>query len=128
MRRRIVTLAIGAALALTTLAAAAHPPDSLSLSPLSVLGSADAAVTKSLSGDGGGGNVGGSGTRLADLLSGIAAPVVIALAGILLIGTLATRNIGASAGIVVITLIGLIFLLSPGSIESTAKALANVVF
>ena len=55
-------------------------------------------------------------------------PVVIALAGCLLIGSLAARNIGASVGIVVITLFGLIFLLSPPAIESTAKAIANIVF
>ena len=41
--------------------------------------------------------------------------------GYLLMGSLAARNIGASVGIVVITLIGLIFLLSPASIESIAK-------
>ena len=35
------------------------------------------------------------------------------LAGCLLIGALASRNIGASVGIVSITLLGLIFLLAP---------------
>lgn len=90
---------------------------------------AAAAVQKSLSGGGGGGgSIGGSGGRLADLLSGIAVPVVIAFAGILLIGTLASRNIGASLGIVVVTLLGLVFLLSPSSIEGLAKGIANVVF
>ena len=39
-----------------------------------------------------------------------------------------SRNIGASVGIVVITLLGLIFLLAPQSIESLAKGIASVVF
>jgi hypothetical protein len=87
-----------------------------------------AAVSKSLSGEGGAGNVGGAGNRLGNLLSQLAVPVLTALAGCLLVGTLMSRNIGASFGIVVITLIGLIFLLSPQSIESLAKGIANTVF
>jgi hypothetical protein len=99
--------------------------------PLTVPGpaSAQAAVSKSLEGGGGGSaNVGGAGTRLGDLLSGWAVPVITVLAGCLLVGALASRNIGAGVGIVVITLIGLIFLLSPQSIEALAKGIANVVF
>lgn len=128
MRRRIriasvttvTVLALGAALPATGADVAGS---------LAGPSTAAAAVQKSLSGKGGGGgSVGGSGGRLADLLSGIAVPVVIAFAGILLIGTLASRNIGASLGIVVVTLIGLIFLLSPSSIEGLAKGIANVVF
>jgi hypothetical protein len=89
---------------------------------------AEAAVSKSLSGEGGAGNVSGAGNRLGNLLSQLAVPVLTALAGCLLVGTLMSRNIGASFGIVVITLIGLIFLLSPQSIESLAKDIANTVF
>ncbi len=89
---------------------------------------AEAAVTKSLQSGSGGGNVSGAGTRLGTLLSGWAVPVLTVLAGCLLVGALASRNIGASVGIVVITLLGLIFLLSPQSIESLAKGIANVVF
>lgn len=97
--------------------------------PVGSTASAQAAVNKSLSGGGGGGgNVSGTGNRLGDLLSGVAVPIVIALAGCMLIGALASRNIGTAAGIVVITLLGLIFLLSPQSIESFAKGVANVVF
>jgi hypothetical protein len=93
------------------------------------IGSAEAAVSKSLSGGGGGeGNVSGAGERLGKLLSGWAVPVLTVLAGCLLIGALASRNIGAGVGIVVITLLGLIFLLSPQSIESLAKGIANTVF
>jgi hypothetical protein len=91
--------------------------------------SAAAAVSKSLSGSGGSaGNVGSAGNRLGTLLSGWAVPVITVLAGCLLVGALASRNIGASLAIVVITLMGLIFLLSPQSVESFAKGIANVVF
>lgn len=91
--------------------------------------SAEAAVEKSGGGGGGGGgNVQGAGDRLGKLLSGWAVPVLTVLAGCLLIGALASRNIGAGVGIVVITLLGLIFLLSPQSIESLAKGIANTVF
>jgi hypothetical protein len=102
------------------------------LAPLDDLpiATAEAAVDKSLSGAGGGGgaNVSGAGDRLGKLLSGWAVPVLTVLAGCLLIGALASRNIGAGVGIVVITLLGLIFLLSPQSIESLAKGIANTVF
>ncbi len=92
------------------------------------LPTAEAAVTKSLSGEGGGGNIGGAGDRFGGLLSGWGAPVLIAFAGLLLIGALSSRNVGTAVGIVLVTLVGLIFLLSPQSIEATAKAIANVVF
>jgi hypothetical protein len=89
---------------------------------------ATAAVNKSLGGGGGGGNVSGAGDRLGALLSGWAVPVLTVLAGCLLVGALASRNIGTSVGIVVITLLGLIFLLAPQSVESFAKGIANTVF
>lgn len=91
--------------------------------------SAQAAVTKSLSGGGGGGgNVSGAGNRLGTLLSGWAVPVLTVLAGCLLVGALASRNIGTSVGIVVITILGLIFLLAPQTVESFAKGIASTVF
>lgn len=94
-----------------------------------VLSVAQAAVTKSLDGGAaGGGNVSGAGDRLGGLLANFGVPVLIALAGFFLIGALASRNIGTSVGIVLITLIGLIFLLSPESIEGLAKGIANTVF
>lgn len=101
-----------------------------SLAPLEALpiAGAEAAVTKSYSGGSDSGNVSGTGNRLGNLLSQIAVPVLTALAGCLLVGSLVSRNIGAALGIVVITLIGLIFLLSPQSIESLAKGIANTVF
>jgi hypothetical protein len=42
----------------------------------------------------------------------------------LLVGALASRNIGTS----VITLLGLIFLLAPQAVESFAKGIASTVF
>lgn len=126
MKRKIAITAASAALALTALAAA---PPTLPAGPVpSPLAAAQAAVTKSLAGGGGGGNVSGAGERLGDLLSGWAVPVLTVLAGCLLVGTLASRNIGASVGIVVITLVGLIFLLAPDSIASLAKGIASFVF
>lgn len=123
MKRKIV---ITAALALLGLAASpAAPPSALSSAPLTT---AQAAVTKSLNAGAGGGNVSAAGNRFGDLLSGWAVPVLIAFAGCLLIGALASRNVGASLGIVLITVVGLIFLLSPQSIEGLAKGIANVVF
>jgi hypothetical protein len=89
---------------------------------------AHAAVQKSLEGESGGGSTAGAGTRFGNLLSGWGVPAITALAGCLLIGALATRNIGASVGIVAITLLALIFLLAPQSVETFAKGIANVVF
>ena len=89
---------------------------------------AEAAVTKSVGEGSGEGNVNGAGNRLGDLLSRNGVPVLIAFAGVLLIGALASRNIGASLGIVLITLVGLMFLLAPDSIAAFAKGVANVVF
>src|ERR1700753_1480388 len=91
--------------------------------------SAGAAVQKSLEGaGGGGGSAAGAGDRFGELLSGWGVPAITALAGCLLIGALATRNIGASVGIIAITLLSLIFLLAPQSVETFAKNIANVVF
>jgi hypothetical protein len=92
------------------------------------LAPAQAAVQKSLEGGGGGAATAGAGDRFGSLLSGWGVPAITALAGCLLIGALATRNIGASVGIIAITLLSLIFLLAPQSVESFAKGIANVVF
>lgn len=82
----------------------------------------------SATGGGGEGGVNGAGARLGDLISRNGVPVLIAFAGVLLIGALASRNVGASMGIVLITLVGLMFLLAPDSIAAFAKGIANVVF
>ncbi|HEX2707941.1 MAG TPA: hypothetical protein VHM66_08045 [Solirubrobacterales bacterium] len=127
MKIKIATVltSVGLLVGASALAPGAPPP----LTPLGALPSAEAAVTKSLAGGGGGsGNVSSAGTRLGSLLSGWAVPVITVLAGCLLVGALASRNIGASVGIVVITLLGLIFLLAPQSVEAFAKGIANTVF
>jgi hypothetical protein len=120
MRTRTLTLLAALTLLLAISASAAAGP--LAAAP------APAAVQKSLEGEGGGGSTAGAGTRFGNLLSGWGVPAITALAGCLLIGALATRNIGASVGIVAITLLALIFLLAPQSVETFAKGIANVVF
>ena len=124
MKSKIFTSAALSAVVFTMLAAAPSV-----ISPLfGAVSSADAAVTKSLSAESGGGNVSGAGDRFGQLLSGWAVPVLTVLAGCLLVGTLLSRNMGAAFGIILVTLVGLIFLLSPQSIESLAKGIANTVF
>lgn len=124
MRRKLVLAITAGAVALACLAT---PPNTPLTLPLTLAPAIAAPVSKSLAG-GGGGDIGGAGERFGDLLSGWGVPVLIALAGIFLVGTLTARNIGASVGIVVITLVGLVFLLSPQSVEAAAKGIAGVVF
>lgn len=128
MRRRIATTLAGLALLLGCSAAAPSAPAGPLPAPLGTIAGAGAAVTKSLSAGGGGGNAAGAGQRAGELLSGWGVPVLIALGGLMLVGSLTQRNIGTAVGIVTVVLVGLIFLLAPGSIESTAKAVANIVF
>jgi hypothetical protein len=129
MKRRILIGTASATMLLAALAASPSSPVDTSPPLPGTVATAQAAVTKSRgAGGGGGGNINGAGARLGELLSGWAVPVLTVIAGCLLVGALASRNIGASVGIVVITLIGLIFLLSPQSIESLAEGIANFVF
>ncbi len=128
MKRRIATTLAAAALLLGCSALAPSVPAGPLPAPLGHLAGAGAAVTKSLSGGGGGGNAAGAGQRAGDLLSSWGAPVLIALGGLMLVASLTQRNLGAAVGTVAVVLVGLIFLLSPSSIESTAKAVANIVF
>lgn len=124
MRRKIAVTIGCAVLALAALAAS---PGGGGAPPFGGISGAQAAVSKSLGQGGGGGDVSGAFDRLGDLLSG-GAVVVIAVAGYLLLGALVSRNIGTSVAIVLVTLGSLIFLLSPQSIESLAKGIANTVF
>ncbi len=120
MRRPLAILLAALALLLGASAASAAGP--IAAAP------AAAAVQKSLEGGGGGGSTAGAGERFGDLLSGWGVPAITALAGCLLIGALATRNIGSAVGIIAITLLALIFLLAPQSVETFAKGIAGVVF
>jgi hypothetical protein len=126
MRRRIA-VTVGSVVLLLAAFAAAQPTAASTAFGLGGLGTAEAAVSKSL-GQGSGGEVSGTGDRLGGLLSKVGAPIVIAVAGFFLLGALASRNIGASVGVVLITLVALIFLVSPESIESLAKGIAETVF
>ena len=128
MKRKFLTVMTTSVVALAVVAAS--PASGGLSSPADVLPVANAAeVSKSGAGGGaGGGNVADAGNRLGELLSGWAVPVIIVLAGCLLVGALASRNMGTSLGIVVISMVGLIFLLAPQSIESFAKGIANFVF
>lgn len=126
MKRRIA-VTVGAATLLLAALAASPPGDGAPLH-LGAIADAQAAVTKSLGQGGGGADVSGAGERLGGLFSKIGAPIVIAVAGFFLLGSLASRNIGASVGVVAITLMALIFLLSPQSIEVLAKGIAETVF
>ncbi|MGB7589059.1 MAG: hypothetical protein WBM00_10160 [Solirubrobacterales bacterium] len=128
MKLKVVLLTTLAAAVLAVSALAVDVASGGEVGSLFVPSQAQAAVTKSVGGGGGEGSVSGAGNRLGDLLSQNGVPVLIAFAGVLLIGALASRNIGASLGIVVITLVGLIFLLAPDSIAAFAKGVANVVF
>jgi hypothetical protein len=130
MKRRIV-ICMAAAMVLFAATAATPPLPAGSMTPpVGAIGTAKAAVSKSRGADGGGGggNVSRAGDRLGELLSGWAVPVLTVIAGCLLVGALASRNIGASVGIVVISLIGLVFLLTPEAIQSLAKGIADFVF
>ena len=128
MKSKILAVVATSVLSLAVTAAA--PASSGSSSPGGGIGTANAAeVSKSQAGGGGGaGNVTDAGNRLGTLLSGWAVPVITVLAGCLLVGALASRNMGASLGIVTVSLVGLIFLLAPQSIETFAKGIANFVF
>jgi hypothetical protein len=128
MKCKVLTVVATSMLALAVTAAA--PASSGLSSPVDGVSTANAAeVSKSQAGAGGGNsNVTDAGHRLGNLLSGWAVPVITVLAGCLLVGALASRNMGASLGIVTVSLVGLIFLLAPQSIEAFAKGIANFVF
>lgn len=126
MKRRIA-VTLGSVALLLAAFAAARPTDPAATAIPVGPATAEAAVSKSL-GQGGGAGVSGAGDRLGGLLSKVGAPIVIAVAGFFLLGALASRNVGASVGVVVITLVALIFLVSPDSIESLAKGIAETVF
>jgi hypothetical protein len=125
MKRRIA-VTVGSVVLLLAAFAAAGPAGSTALVP-GGLAVAEGAVSKSL-GQGGGSNVGGAGDRLGGLLSEVGAPIAIAVAGFFLLGSLAARNVGAAVGVVLTTLVALIFMVSPQSIESLAKGIAETVF
>jgi hypothetical protein len=116
------TAALLAALILIAGLSGTDAPGPLALAP------AHAAVQKSLEAGGGAGDTAGLGDRFASLLARWGVPAVTALAGCLLIGALISRNIGASVGIIAVTLLSLVFLVAPQAVETLAKGIANIVF
>lgn len=123
--KRTIAVTIGSAALL--LAAFPSPPAGAAPPIPAGIGTAQAAVNKSL-GSGGGGDVNAAGDRLGGLLSDWGPPIVIALAGWFLVGALASRSIGSALGVILGSLVALIFFVSPQSIESLAKNLAETVF
>jgi hypothetical protein len=97
-------------------------------SSLGTVATAEAAVSKSAAGGSGGGGANAAGQRFGTWLSDNAVPVLIAIAGCALVSVLFSRNIGAGIGIVLVTVMSLMFLLAPQSIASFAKGVANIIF
>jgi hypothetical protein len=89
---------------------------------------AEAAPSKSASGGSGGGGANAAGQRFGDWLSSNATPVLIAFAGCALVSVLFSRNLGAGIGIVLVTLMSLMFLVAPDAIQAFAKGVANIIF
>lgn len=86
------------------------------------------AAAKTSAGGSGNGNVNAAGERFGEWLRSNATPVLIAFSGCSLVSVLFSRNIGAGVGIVMITLVSLMFLMAPDSIAAFAKGIANIIF
>ena len=127
-RKASIGLAAAALLlGLTAIAPASWQPTA---SPLGSIEQASAQASKSRgggSGDGGG-NAGQVGKNAADLGSGWAIPLTVFLAGVLLVGALVSRNVGAAVGVVLVAVIGLIFFAKPDSIVTFAQSVGNTIF
>jgi hypothetical protein len=90
--------------------------------------SAVAQISKSRdSGGDSGGNVSRVGERTGSLISGWAVPVMLALAGIFILGALARREVGAAIAVVLITICASFFLLTPDSAESAIKGISQFI-
>lgn len=127
MRGRIVVGTMLGAIFLMMFGAASSAPSNSATESLGTA-TASAAVSKSASGGSSGNGANAAGQRFGAWLSDNAVPVLIAIAGCALVGVLFSRNIGAGVGIVLITLMSLMFLLAPQSIASFAKGVASIVF
>jgi hypothetical protein len=122
MRGRTVVVATVSAMVLMMFGTASSAPS------FGTVATAEAAVSKSASGGSGGGGANAAGQRFGTWLSDNAVPVLIAFAGCALVSVLFSRNLGAGVGIVLITLMSLMFLLAPQSIAAFAKGVANIIF
>jgi hypothetical protein len=128
MKGKIVITATVGAIALVMCGAAVGTPSGSLAPPIGTVATAEAAVAKSSAGGGGGGNANAAGQRFGNWLSDNAVPVLIAFAGCALVSVLFSRNLGAGVGIVLITLMSLMFLMAPDSIASFAKGVADIIF
>jgi hypothetical protein len=128
MKAKIVIGATVGAMALVMCGATVGSPSSSFTPSVGTVATAEAAVAKSSAGGGGGGSANAAGQRFGNWLSDNAVPVLIAFAGCALVSVLFSRNIGAGVGIVLITLMSLMFLMAPDSIASFAKGVADIIF
>lgn len=129
MRGKIVITATVSAMALVMCGATVGTPSDSFSPSVGTVATAEAAVAKSSAGGGGGGgSANAAGQRFGNWLSDNAVPVLIAFAGCALVSVLFSRNIGAGVGIVLITLMSLMFLMAPDSIASFAKGVADIIF
>ena len=128
MKRKASIGLVAAALLLGLTAIA--PCSNLTAGPLSSIEQASAQVTKSRGGGtaGGGGSAGKIGENAAHLGSGWAIPLTVFLAGVLLVGALLSRNVGAAVGVVLVAVIGLIFFAKPDSIVTFAQQVGDAIF
>jgi len=127
MRGRKVVVAAVSAMVLAMFGTASFGSSSSTIPPFGVA-TAEAAVSKSAAGGSGGGGANAAGQRFGTWLSDNAVPVLIAFAGCALVSVLFSRNLGAGVGIVLVTLMSLMFLLAPQSIAAFAKGVANIIF
>jgi hypothetical protein len=98
--------------------------------PLVSVTPAAAQVTKSRdtgTGGGGGGNISRVGDRTGTLISGWAVPVMMALAGIFILGALARREVGAAVAVVLITIAASFFLLTPDAARSAIEGISRFI-
>jgi hypothetical protein len=121
-RLAILLAAVGALLALSS---------AVPTTPLGI-DTASAEVTKSRdTGAGGGGGASGNISRVGDrtgtLISGWAVPVMMALAGIFILGALARREVGAAVAVVLITIAASFFLLTPDAARSAIEGISRFI-
>jgi hypothetical protein len=128
--KRKASIGLAAAALLLGLTAIAPSSSNPTSSPLSSIERASGQVTKSRGGGsgGGGGSAGKVGENAADLGSGWAIPLTVFLAGVLLVGALLSRNVGAAVGVVLVAMIGLIFFAKPDSIVTFAQQVGEAIF
>ncbi len=130
MRGRVVITTVIATFVLTMCGITLSTSSGSFVPTLGTVDTADAAEVDKSTGGGSGesGSAHATGKRFGQWLSNNAAPVLIAFAGCALVSVLFSRNIGAGVGIVLITLMALMFLMAPESITAFAQGVANIIF